>query len=51
MKHEYLRERERLLLYRNGVVVVCVLYLFPTGLWVGLQSIILTFPCHARLRF
>ena len=33
------------------VVAVCVLCLFLTVLWVGLQSVIVAFPGHTHLLF
>ena len=40
-----------LLFYLNCVVTVCILCLFLTVPWVGLQSVIVAFPGHTNLPF
>ena len=42
-------ERDSWLLYCNCVVAVCVMCLFLMVPWVGLQSVIVTFPGHTHL--
>ena len=42
----HLAQGESCLLFLNCVVAVCVLYLFLTVPWEGLQSVFVAFPGH-----
>ena len=39
------------MIYYNYDVAICVLCFFLMMLWVGLQSVIMAFPCHTHTYF